>query len=191
MVSNGSKAEKTVPPMRGPRSKPTAWKQLRVCRKRRQPSTTTSGKICCRSISACVRDLRLTKAEQKALDAARGSTLDKALESYIARAQAGSSVADTWPALRTFLEARPKLTGELVDRLARREIPGEAEAGVYIALGNARTPQAREALDAIMKDTSAPPFERTRAMFSLVDRGGRGRRTGRISRLADACGRGR
>lgn len=113
---------------------------------------------------------RMTESERKALAIARGQTLDVSLAGYLARVQSGVGIADTWPGLRTFLEARPEMTGELVERLQRGEIPDAAQAGVYIALGNARTAEAREALDGIMRDSAAPPFERTRAMFSMVDR---------------------
>jgi hypothetical protein len=40
----------------------------------------------------------------------------------------------------------------------------------YIALGNARTDEAKAALNGIMKDEQAPFVDRTRAILSLVDR---------------------
>lgn len=42
--------------------------------------------------------------------------------------------------------------------------------GAYIALGNARTPEAKQALEGVMRDDDAPVIERSRAILALIDR---------------------
>jgi hypothetical protein len=54
--------------------------------------------------------------------------------------------------------------------MKRIELPAEATMGVYIALGNARTPQALAALEGVMEDERAPVIERSRAILALIDR---------------------
>ena len=86
------------------------------------------------------------------------------------RVKQGVGFAQAWPPLTTWLEARPEGAAEVVSRLQEGTVLPEATAGVYVALGRARTDEAREALLGILGDTLAPAFERTRAAFALVDR---------------------
>lgn len=75
-----------------------------------------------------------------------------------------------WPELSAWLEVHPKKTEEVVGALRREELPPEALDGFFIALGNARVPEARDALLALKRDGRAPPMIRVRATFSLLDR---------------------
>lgn len=116
-----------------------------------------------------------TKAELVALDKARKLTVDQALDAYVERVQNEDvGIKDTWPALRTFLEAKPDAAREVIDKMKRGELPAEATMGVYIALGNTRTPQAKAALRGVMKDEDAAVIERSRAILSLIDRADEG-----------------
>jgi hypothetical protein len=80
------------------------------------------------------------------------------------------NLATAWPPLRAYLEARPEKTGEVVAELKSGKVTEDGLNPYFIALGNARTPEARDALRALMNDVKAPPTVRARAMFSLVDR---------------------
>lgn len=112
-----------------------------------------------------------TEAELRALAEARKLTVDEALDQYVARTvDEGMGIQDTWPPLQTFLEARPDAAEELIERMKRRALPSEATMGAYIALGNARTPEARRALEGVMRDENAPVIERSRAVLALIDR---------------------
>lgn len=112
-----------------------------------------------------------TEAELLALAEARKLTVDQAVEQYVARVgREDVGIQDTWPPLRTFLEARPDAVDEVIERMKRAELPAEATMGVYIAIGNTRTPQALRALEGVMRDTSAPVIERSRAVLALIDR---------------------
>lgn len=83
---------------------------------------------------------------------------------------ASSDLATSWPPLRAYLEARPEVTAEVVDELKRGHVSPDGLNPFFIALGNARTSQARDALLSVFRDGAAPPTVRARAMFSLVDR---------------------
>jgi hypothetical protein len=80
------------------------------------------------------------------------------------------NLAKAWPPLRAFLEAAPGKTGEVVAELKGGRVTEDGLNPFFIALGNARTPEARDALLGLMRDTKAPPTVRARAMFGLVDR---------------------
>ena len=111
-----------------------------------------------------------TVAQLQAQKHLRGVPLDEALGHYVKRVKSDAGIQATWPPLRDWLEANPGGAGALVDKLKSGEMPNEATMGAYIALGNARTPQAKQALMGIMEDTNAPTFERSRAILSLIDR---------------------
>jgi hypothetical protein len=113
----------------------------------------------------------LTRRELEARAQARKLTLQEAVDSFVDRVRDDEvGIQDTWPPLRTYLEARPEATEAVVNQLKRVELPAEATMGVYIALGNARTDQAKEALEGILRDENAPVIERSRAALSLIDR---------------------
>ncbi len=111
-----------------------------------------------------------SKAELAKLAAARRLTTDQAVEQYVQRVHNKLGIQDTWPPLETYLEAKPEAAKELVDKMRRGDVPPEATMGMYVALGNAHTPQAKAALEGIMNNPAAPVFERSRAIVSLIDR---------------------
>lgn len=109
--------------------------------------------------------------ELRARDAIKAHKVDDVLKRMVARVdQAGVGIQDTWPELQTYLEARPDQTSVIAARLIQDQIPSQATMATFIALGNARTPEARAALEGIMRDPAIASFDRVRAMFSLVDR---------------------
>jgi hypothetical protein len=112
-----------------------------------------------------------TRQRLAAVDRARKLTVEQAVDAYVARVQDEKvGIQDTWPPLRNYLEAHPEKTETIVNDLKRQNIPAEATMGVYIALGNTQTTQAKDALTDIMRDGNAPVFERARAILSLIDR---------------------
>ena len=94
----------------------------------------------------------------------------QSLQALVDRVQGGASMAEAWPELRDYLEAKPEATRGVVEHLKAGHVPPHSSALVYIALGNAKTPQARDELLGIATAENAPAMSRTRAMFSLVDR---------------------
>jgi HEAT repeat protein len=112
-------------------------------------------------VTATDRALRAQMADRSAAEAVQSTQ-----EAFTK----DQNLAAAWPPLRAFLEARPEKTGEVVAELKRGKVTEDGLNPFFIALGNARTPEARDALLGLMRDPVAPPTVRARAMFSLVDR---------------------
>lgn len=109
-----------------------------------------------------------------AYDAARRARVaalsyEQALTTFAARCAQESS-ADAWRDLSAWFEVHPEGVRTAVEQLRARDVPPQAVAWLYTALGKARVPQAREALLAIRRDTTEPPMDRVRATFNLLDR---------------------
>ncbi len=97
--------------------------------------------------------------------------VDDVVERMIARVDAQDvGIQNTWPELRTYLEARPEMAHVIARRIVANEIPSQATMASFIALGNSRTPEAKTALLDIMRADANTSFDRTRAIFSLLDR---------------------
>jgi len=112
----------------------------------------------------------VTDLDRREQDKVRHFTPQVAAQRFIQRFESGAGIQQAWPELTHYLEARPEETNTLVSMMKRDEISTDASPAFYIALGQARTPQARDALLSIMHDEVAPVVERVRAMFGLIDR---------------------
>jgi hypothetical protein len=112
-----------------------------------------------------------SKQELKARAEARKLSVDQAVDAYVGRVQDNATgIQDTWPQLSIYLEARPEAAAAIVNRVKRAELPQEAVMGAFIALGNARTEEAKDALDGVMEDERAPVAARSQAILALIDR---------------------
>jgi hypothetical protein len=111
----------------------------------------------------------------QALDEAERSrlmktTLERALADFNALTEGGASLKDTWPRMARLLEVRPELAKPLARKLVTGEVPPGSTAGIFVALGNADVPEARDALLAINRDPTRHMMDRSRAAFALVPR---------------------
>lgn len=97
-------------------------------------------------------------------------SLDQAISTLTESVKQKVGIERQWPSLSAWLEAHPEHTAEVMKKLSREELPVEAVNAFFIAVGNANTPQAREALLSLKRSEAAPPVIRVRAMFSLIDR---------------------
>lgn len=111
----------------------------------------------------------VTKADRKAREEVKDLPVAEALKRHVEFVAKTTNFAEMWPPLSTYLEARPEMTGDVVDALRGNIVP-EGVAPAWVAVGQARTPQAREALLAVIRSGSAPSIDRTRAMFAMMDR---------------------
>lgn len=109
----------------------------------------------------------ISAAERKAL---AQTTLDRQLRSFNALTDSGANMKDTWPPLARLLEVRPELAKPLADKLVSGQIPPGSTAGVYVALSNAKVPEARDALLGINRNPARHMMDRSRAAFALVSR---------------------
>ncbi len=112
----------------------------------------------------------ITQQDRERQAAVAHLTVDEAVSRYLGRVEAGVGIERTWPELTDYLEARPEQTAPVVHRIQDDEIPAEARSGIYMAIGRARTVEAKQVLIAVSADGNAPIIERTRAMFALIDR---------------------
>jgi hypothetical protein len=112
----------------------------------------------------------VTALDLRQREAVRHYTPERVKDRFMQRFASGAGIQQVWPELTHYLEARPEETETLVNMMKKDEISTDASPAFYIALGRARTPEAKAALLDIMRDQVAPPVERIRAMFGLVDR---------------------
>ncbi len=113
----------------------------------------------------------VTHVERRRQEAAYPLTIDQALSNFTALVDQGGPLHERWPDLSAYFEVHPESVAAAVDRLRNDQLgTDEAHVSFYIALGNARVVEARDALLAIKRDQGAPPMHRVRAMFSLLDR---------------------
>lgn len=111
-----------------------------------------------------------TPSDRRARAAVAHQTASEAISSHEARVAAGVGVAQAWPPLTAWIEATPAGAAQLREALEQGRVSEQATMTIYVALGQARTPEARDALLAIFRDAEAPVYERSRAMFNLADR---------------------
>ena len=112
----------------------------------------------------------VTQGDRALRQKMQDKTAAEAVEAGQSAFKSEQNLAASWPPLRAFLEAHPEKTSEVVSELKAGKVTEEGLNPFFIALGNARTPQAKGELLSVMRDSRAPPTVRARAMFSLVDR---------------------
>ena len=112
----------------------------------------------------------VTRKDLEARKAVQHHTLEEELSAFAARSRTLPNFAETWPPLSTYLEARPEMTRPLAHALRTGVVPPDGRAGGWLAIGNARTEEAKQVLLETMRDPSALAINRTRAMFAMVDR---------------------
>lgn len=96
-------------------------------------------------------------------------TLAQALANHEALNRTEANFAFTWRKTSAYLEANPAAIEPFVKALQERKIADGIASG-WLAVGNARVPEAKAALLAVMRDDHAQVSDRTRAMFAMVDR---------------------
>ncbi len=116
------------------------------------------------------RPAELSPEDERLREGVRNLTVTQALDALHTRTAKGGNIAAAWPPMRAWLESHPGQTMAVAAALQRGQVHEEAVNPLYIALGNARTPEARDTLLFIKRDSTAPPTERARAMFALLDR---------------------
>jgi hypothetical protein len=117
------------------------------------------------------RDMhKVTKREREARAAASGQTAGEAVTAFVQRVRTERNFALTWPPLTAYLEVHPESTASFVAALRSGDVPADARASAWVAVGQARTQQAHDLLYGVVRDSSAPSLDRTRAMFAMIDR---------------------
>jgi hypothetical protein len=112
----------------------------------------------------------VTRKDLEARKAVQDHSLEEEVADFVVRSRSLPNFAETWPPLATYLEARPEMTRPLAHALRTGVVPPDGRAGGWLAIGNARTEEAKAVLLETMRDPSALAINRTRAMFAMVDR---------------------
>lgn len=96
-------------------------------------------------------------------------TVTEAVDQFAARVTQRKGVQDTWPELSAYFEVHPEAVRPAVKRYREHGLPKEAAGDFFLALGKARTPEAKAVLLELKRD-EAVPMDSVRAMFALVVR---------------------
>jgi len=111
-----------------------------------------------------------TEAEKKQVAELAALAPSTALAQYRDGLAAGNDFSGSWRKLSRYLEVRPEAADELAHEVRTSTLPEEGSAGVFMALGQAQTTEARDALLSIKNDTGVGAYDRSRSVFALVGR---------------------
>lgn len=109
-----------------------------------------------------------TSFDRKRQEKVSALTVDQALNEFADRVKARVGVQSTWPELSAYLEVHPEAVKPALQKYYARELPKDAAGDFFLAIGKARTPEAREALLEIKRNDGAVMMDQVRAMFGLV-----------------------
>lgn len=97
-------------------------------------------------------------------------TFVQAMNQFGALVAAGANINEQWRDLAAFLDAHPEQIEAFVDEVTDDEFPAGAKAPAFLALGQAQTPVARQALLGIYRAEDQQPADRIRSSLALVTR---------------------
>lgn len=97
-------------------------------------------------------------------------TFVQAMNQFGALVAAGANINEQWRDLAAFLDAHPEQIENFVDEVTDAEFPAGAKAPAFLALGQAQTPVARQALLGIYRAEDQQPADRIRSSLALVTR---------------------
>lgn len=106
----------------------------------------------------------------KRVEAARGVTWDQAFDRFGVLVASGANINEQWRDMAAFLDAHPDKIEDFVDTVTDAEFPAGAKAPAFLALGQAQTPVARQALLGIYRDRESGMADRIRSSLALVGR---------------------
>ena len=112
----------------------------------------------------------VTEAHLAVRQALQPMAVGDALDWMMERQAQGEDWPELVDDLSLWLEARPDQTGAVAEAIAAGGLPTQAVNTLYMAMGLARTDEARTWLTEIASDAAAPPFHRLRAMHNMLDR---------------------
>ncbi|MDP3154671.1 MAG: hypothetical protein Q8N23_18475 [Archangium sp.] len=93
-----------------------------------------------------------------------------AIERFTALLETGANINEQWRDMAAFLDAHPEQVETYVEHIMDEDYPPGFKAPAFLALGQARTPVAREALLGIYRERQNAPADRIRGSLALVTR---------------------
>lgn len=107
---------------------------------------------------------------ERRVEAMRAVTWPVALERFTALLEAGGNINEQWRDMAAFLDAHPDQVDDYVEHVMAEDFPAGFKAPAFLALGQARTPVAREALLGIYRERGNDSGDRIRSSLALVTR---------------------
>ncbi len=105
---------------------------------------------------------------QRRVAAMREVAYPMALERFNLLLQAGANINDQWRDMAAFLDAHPQQVPAFVEHITAPDFPAGYKAPAFLALGQARTPAARDALLGLYRERDQQPADRMRSSLALA-----------------------
>lgn len=112
----------------------------------------------------------LSESERRQRAALSKLDLEDALVQFATQIELGAGFNQQWPMLRDYFEARPDQIPLVAEALENGDFPNDVQPAVYLAIGKARVPEARDALLGINRNVKALPLHRVQTALLLADR---------------------
>lgn len=95
---------------------------------------------------------------------------DVALKRFDTLLEHGANINVQWRDMAAFLDAHPDKVDDFAARITAEDFPAGFKAPAFLALGQARTPEARQALLGIFRDREGGTADRIRSSLALAAR---------------------
>jgi hypothetical protein len=104
---------------------------------------------------------------QRRVDAARGLSFETAMTRFAAKLEGGANINEQWRDMAAWLDAHPQQIADYVEVITDDAFPAGGKAPAFLALGQAQTSVAREALLGVFREPSAQQADRVRSSLAL------------------------
>lgn len=106
--------------------------------------------------------------QQRRVAAMREVAYPVALDRFTRLLEAGANINEQWRDMAAFLDAHPEQVSAFVEHITAPDFPAGYKAPAFLALGQARTPAARDALLGVYRERSQQPADRMRSSLALA-----------------------
>lgn len=105
---------------------------------------------------------------QRRVAAQRDVSYPVALDRFTVLLEAGANINDQWRDMAAFLDAHPEQVPAYVAHITAPDFPAGQKAPAFLALGQAQTPAARDALLGVWRERAQEPADRMRSSLALA-----------------------
>lgn len=106
--------------------------------------------------------------QKRRVEAMREVSYPVALERFTLLLGGGANINDQWRDMAAFLDAHPDQVPAFVEHITAPDFPAGHKAPAFLALGQARTPAARDALLGLYRERGQQPADRMRSSLALA-----------------------
>jgi hypothetical protein len=112
--------------------------------------------------------LAASKDHERRVAAMHDVAYPVALERFTVMLEGGANINDQWRDMAAFLDAHPEQIPAYVEHITAPEFPAGYKAPAFLALGQAQTPVARDALLGVWRERDQQPADRMRSSLALA-----------------------